>query len=376
MKLDSVTLSITKSMEGSSRTGTGSSAREFTSYPDRKSEEELKITNAWKAAAVIVLIVGCALLVSDSFPKIAVASEWKSSTDKSPAGAFMGVYPESLDDDDREALNYKGTGVLIEGVVEDGPAEKAGIESGDIVIKMGDEKIEGIGEFRDILGMKNPGDKLKVTVVRKGKEVDCTVELGKKKHENIVIDLPDFSKKVAFLGVETMDVEDDLADYFGVKHGALVEKVVKKSAAKEAGLMAGDVIVKIGSHKIKGSDDVADAVHDYEPGDSVDVVFVRKGVEQTVKVTLGKRHSLFSGDQHRITIRASSDGDEDEEGEDDEIVIDRETMKEALKEARKELKAAAEEIRREMENLKQELDKMQEEMEKSKDQKKDEPKKN
>ena len=93
---------------------------------------------------------------------------------------FLGVYLADLDNDEREALDYKGKdGILIEDVVDDGAAEKAGIESGDILIELGGKKIESIKGLRKILTKKKPGDEIKAIVfqIRTMGEIDDKVYL-------------------------------------------------------------------------------------------------------------------------------------------------------------------------------------------------------
>ena len=55
-------------------------------------------------------------------------------------------------------------GLLLSGVVEGGPAEKAGLKSGDVIVKLADSKITGIEDFDSALRKHKPGDKIKVTV--------------------------------------------------------------------------------------------------------------------------------------------------------------------------------------------------------------------
>ena len=70
-------------------------------------------------------------------------------------------------------------GVVVVEVVEDSPAEKAKIEKGDVIVKIGDEEISGLAEFRYELYQYEVGDKIKVTFNRGGKEKTVTVTLGK-----------------------------------------------------------------------------------------------------------------------------------------------------------------------------------------------------
>lgn len=73
------------------------------------------------------------------------------------------------------------SGVAIYSVESNSPAEKAGLQKGDIIIKLGDNKTESLAEFRYELYKLSPNDKVKVTYIRDGKENTTTIELGKSK---------------------------------------------------------------------------------------------------------------------------------------------------------------------------------------------------
>jgi S1-C subfamily serine protease len=98
----------------------------------------------------------------------------------------------------------------------------------------------------------------------------------------------------AFLGVSSLDVSDvrqSVLDRFGVDvdAGAFVAEVVAGSAAEEAGLQPGDVIVGVGDDEVRSAADVGAAISGYEPGDEVEIAYVREGERRTVTVTLGSR---------------------------------------------------------------------------------------
>jgi len=98
----------------------------------------------------------------------------------------------------------------------------------------------------------------------------------------------------AFLGVGSVDVSGlaaDVKDTYGidVDNGALVTEVAPGSAADDAGLQVGDVITEVDGKPIDSSTDVRNAIVDHKPGDEVTLTIVRRGDEQTVKATLGKR---------------------------------------------------------------------------------------
>ncbi|BEV44918.1 Do family serine endopeptidase [Afipia carboxidovorans] len=93
-----------------------------------------------------------------------------------------------------------------------------------------------------------------------------------------------------WLGVRIQQVTDEIADSLGIKppRGALVAGVDDKGPAKPAGIEAGDVIISFDGKAIREMKDLPRAVADAPVGKNVDVVFIRKGKEETRKVTLGR----------------------------------------------------------------------------------------
>jgi serine protease Do len=99
-----------------------------------------------------------------------------------------------------------------------------------------------------------------------------------------------------WLGVRIQQVTDEIAESLNIKppRGALIAGVEDKGPAKPAGIEPGDVIVTFDGKEIKEPKDLSRVVADTAVGKEVDVVIIRKGVEQTLKVTLGR---LDDGDK-------------------------------------------------------------------------------
>ena len=93
-----------------------------------------------------------------------------------------------------------------------------------------------------------------------------------------------------WLGVRIQQVTEEIADSLNVKpaRGALVAGIDDKGPAKPAGIEPGDVVVKFDGKDVKDPKDLSRAVADTAVGKEVDVVIIRKGNEETRKVTLGR----------------------------------------------------------------------------------------
>jgi len=93
-----------------------------------------------------------------------------------------------------------------------------------------------------------------------------------------------------WLGVRIQSVTDEIAESLNIKpaRGALIAGIEDKGPAKPAGIEPGDVVVKFDGKDIKEPKDLSRAVADTAVGKEVDVVIIRKGAEETRKVTLGR----------------------------------------------------------------------------------------
>jgi putative serine protease PepD len=85
----------------------------------------------------------------------------------------------------------------------------------------------------------------------------------------------------AYLGLQTSDTQNG--------EGAEIAQATPNGPAADAGLQAGDVVVKVDGQDVTGANDVAAAIEDNKPGDKVEVTVRRGGSEQTIDVTLGQR---------------------------------------------------------------------------------------
>ena len=95
--------------------------------------------------------------------------------------AWMGVVGQTVDEQLAADKDLPVTeGALVSKVLGDGPSAKAGIEEGDIIIRFDDKEIKEMEDVTDLLLDYNPGDKVKITVVRNGENKELEVELGKR----------------------------------------------------------------------------------------------------------------------------------------------------------------------------------------------------
>jgi S1-C subfamily serine protease len=120
-----------------------------------------------------LLIVAVALLLSPATNKVRADEKKKAEPDKKEAQSeehgFLGVQPDQ---------NSEG-GVVVENVIDDSPAAKAGLKSGDKIIKIDDKDVKGLEDLMNYMMKTKPDQTVKVTYKRGDKETKIEVKLAK-----------------------------------------------------------------------------------------------------------------------------------------------------------------------------------------------------
>lgn len=183
-------------------------------------------------------------------------------------------------------------GAYVAEVVEDSPAEKAGLQEDDVVLSFGGKAVYDAGDLTRFVERTAPDTKVDVVVWRDETRKTVPVTVGKRKERSFAFFSPRVGGEAmvwsgrSTYGLELSTLNEQLGSYFGVPkgEGVLVERVTKESASAKAGLLAGDVITKVGKEPVTTTGDVIRELSDYEAGDKVDLEVYRKGSKKTVTV--------------------------------------------------------------------------------------------
>lgn len=177
--------------------------------------------------------------------------------------AKMGVTVQGVNSELAKSLGLQDVrGALVSSVEENSPAQRAGLERGDVILTFNGEPVSDNNALRNRVAGSQPGSKVSVTVMRNGREETRQVVLaelpGRRTASNGRGDGPEGGRYGMTLSPLTPDVADDL----GVKDkgGLVVNDVAPASAASEAGIRSGDVIVEVNHKKVNNVAQFQDAV--------------------------------------------------------------------------------------------------------------------
>jgi serine protease Do len=173
------------------------------------------------------------------------------------ARGFLGVIIRSIDKDLMEAFNlHSSEGVLVQQVQEEGPAAEAGIERGDLITRFNGKKIKNAEQFVLLVAETPPDQKVKLKVIREGKELDIKVTLANRT-DFVAANMETEVKAEEWLGLEVKTSTKTLADQYEVEYraGVLVTGVEPGSPAYKKGIRIGDIILEIDQKEVKNIGD-------------------------------------------------------------------------------------------------------------------------
>lgn len=191
----------------------------------------------------------------------------------------IGVQIDQVTKDVAEAIGLgKPQGALVRGVETGSPAEKAGVEAGDIIIKFDGKAIEKSTDLPRLVGNIKPGTRSTLTVFRRGSTKDLSVTIGEVEADKPVArkdreEKPRTSGAAQALGLTVADLTDAQKKEFKLKGGVLVAAATE--AAARAGLREGDVILAVANIEVSGVREFEAVLGRLDKGKPVNVLFRR-----------------------------------------------------------------------------------------------------
>ena len=208
--------------------------------------------------------VGIAFSIPASTVKTVVAQlKDKGSVSR----GWIGVQIQPVTSDIADSLGMKkAEGALVAEPQANGPAAKAGIESGDVITSVNGEAVKDARELARTIGGMAPGATVKLNVLHKGQDKVVNLTLGQLPNTvEAKADIDSDSGKSASKGTDVPKLGMTVAPANSVagagKDGVVVTEVDPKSAAAERGFKEGDVILEVGGKSVNTAGDVRDAIN-------------------------------------------------------------------------------------------------------------------
>jgi serine protease Do len=151
-------------------------------------------------------------------------------------------------------------GILVSQVTDSSPADKAGLKVGDLIVRYQGNEVSEVGDFRNRIAMTPPGSKIRLTVLRNGKQLDVDVIVGNL--ENAPAMAHYATETADELGIIVQTITPDLSEQFEVRpgEGVVVTRVEQGSIAAMAGIHPGVVILQANRMPVNSAADFKKAV--------------------------------------------------------------------------------------------------------------------
>lgn len=195
----------------------------------------------------------------------------------------VGIQEVSRDLAQSFGLN-RPTGALVSFVDDSGPAAKAGIRVGDIIVAFDGKKVDDSAALPPIVGRTRPGTTVPVEVIRNGDHKTIEVKVGELHDHKQMAGAgnsggngPAAAMAADRLGLVVQKLEPDMAQHFKLSAGVVVAQVEQGSPAEMAHVRAGDVITQVGGTSIDSVQTFDKVVGELPAGKPVPVRIVRQG---------------------------------------------------------------------------------------------------
>jgi len=229
------------------------------------------------------------------------------------SGSYLGVHIREVRAEDVDRLDLREErGALVTDVPDEGPAAEAGLQTDDVIVSWNGARVESAAQLRRLVGETPAGRSVDLGYVRGGDQRTAVVELADRtssvarwsprgERESLgdarshLRELLDGRGNFQLfmqggrLGIGIQNLGDQLAEYFGADDGGvLVTSVREDSPAAEAGLRAGDVILRVDDERVEDPRDLVREIGRSDAGE-IELRILRDRQERTISATLPER---------------------------------------------------------------------------------------
>jgi len=182
-------------------------------------------------------------------------------------------------------------GALVAGVESGSPADRAGIKTGDVIVRMNGEDLDDFKDLPKLVAKAKAGSESTLEVRRRGETRELEVEIGRMPSDEVEVALAggDAVPDSARLGIHLAELTSETRERFGISKesvGVLVVGVERGSPASKAGIRVGSVIQMVGQEPVQSPDEVVDKVEEAAKRERSAVLLLveHRGAKQFVAV--------------------------------------------------------------------------------------------
>ncbi|MEN6295494.1 MAG: Do family serine endopeptidase [Chloroherpetonaceae bacterium] len=194
---------------------------------------------------------------------------------------WLGVQISNVDEITAKSVKLpKVYGAMVQDVIKDSPAEKAGLQPGDVIINIEGHDINSTNELQTIIIKYRIGDKVKVKIWRDSKEITKELTLAPREESGEIAETKSSKEsdsgnndmkpvKLDKIGIEISPLTNSLKDKFDVKNGVLVSNVDVNSSTAKRGLTPNSIILSADQQEITSTSELKKIIDSKKPGDAV-----------------------------------------------------------------------------------------------------------
>ncbi len=181
--------------------------------------------------------------------------------------AFLGVSIQNIDKNNptQKALNLT-EGVYVAEVQAGGSAERAGIQKGDVIIKIDDELTKSVAELQQAIGSRRPGESIKIVINRNGDIITLDKVELRNSSGNTEIVRKEILKVNTALGADFEELSEEELEKLGIPYGIRVKKLRAGAIRSQTEMREGFIITKINRNKIRSIKDLTQKIEEVKDG--------------------------------------------------------------------------------------------------------------
>jgi serine protease Do len=173
----------------------------------------------------------------------------------------LGIVIQEVTADLADSFGLKSPhGALVADVEAGSPADKAGVQVSDIILKFDGRTINSSIDLPRLVGATKPGARSTLTIWRKGAQKELTVSVGELNDEKIATAKPQEARKANRAGLAVTELTKEQKGILKITHGVLVEDAT--GAAARAGIQNGDVIIAVNNQEVNSTEELARLLDD------------------------------------------------------------------------------------------------------------------